>query len=311
MPRKNNGVPLSIDLDEDGKVQKQDDDAENEDLMDDGILKGEPKQVSPNDEMETMSKMQDKIGVDDEDEDSESKSTFTGNEKGEMVKRAKVDKMLDLSISTKPENSYEVYLRVEAFQGGFVGGFFQNPRSHQEPFLPLFRPIFQQGMKERLKIDFMAKRCDAQKKMIPSRNIPIRAGTKVYGWNIYMSESVHDEVNFGVNLCNHLNKSEEYRSQFDATKTSGKYPFFFVLDSMTASPKRYLDEAIMDEDVANYVVFKYSLSNLQARRQLQHDENWIKILQPYFKNPLRGKEVVEEFVKEHLAKKYKESNENM
>ena len=113
---------------------------------------------------------------------SKHKSSFHGNEKGEVcndVKRSKNDLSLDLSISTKPDDCYEVYLRVEAFEGGFVGGYFQNPKSHQEPFLPLFKPVFQQDMKDLLCIDFMAKRCDEHNKMIPSRNVPQKEGSKV------------------------------------------------------------------------------------------------------------------------------------
>ena len=105
-----------------------------------------------------------------------------------------------------------------------------------------------------------------------------------FGWNLILNESVDHPGDWGIHLCNVLNSSDAYKNSFDINRTQGRIPHFEVVHVLfpEKSERRKLDQVMMDAGVAKFLTKKFNLKNYGVRRRLKSDEDWNKLLEPYF-----------------------------
>jgi hypothetical protein len=194
---------------------------------------------------------------------------------------------------------------VEGLAGNLNVCFFKNPttqrnRESYEPFTVSFRSVFGDAVEEELGVVAVGARCDSKHRFIANKK-GADPDKMVYGWNLFVNDTVEDPGDWAIALCKTLNEKKVYVDSFDLTRTSGKPPHFQVLDDITQDPRRKLDQVMMDEGIAKYVIRKHNLKDFGIRRRLKTDEAWRNLLEPYFQDVKRGQGLVEGYLRAQTA----------
>ena len=204
-------------------------------------------------------------------------------------------KQLKLEDKPMPNNSYVIECVVEKLKGFISVLFFKNPgKDGLEPYLPIFRNVWGENVEEELLIFGIGNRCDSKHQFKRNKRNIADISAMQYGWSLFINESVKDPGDWAIHLCNCLNDSEPYKSSFDTQRTNGRKPHFEVVHVVDPpeEKRRKLDEVMMDDDIAKYLVRKFNLKSYGARRRLKTDEDWKQILHPFFVDVRRGQKVV-------------------
>jgi len=207
------------------------------------------------------------------------------------------------SKKLKKQNMSAFYI-IECVVEGLVGDvnvcFFKNParpnRETYEPFTVPFRSVFKDRLEEDLGVVSIGARCDSNHRFIANKN-GADPDKMEYGWSLFVNDTAADPGDWAIELCRKLNTDEAYLNSFDLSRTSGKPPRFQVLDDVTQEPRRKLDQVMMDEGIAKFVIKKHNLKDYAVRRRLKTDEAWHELLHPYFQDFQRGRLVVEDYLR--------------
>lgn len=220
-------------------------------------------------------------------------------------------KKLKEATLVAPRNSYLIECVVEKLLGALNVLYFQNPPRNTpgqktevfEPFMPSFRSVFFDNVKDELLVDAMGARCDSKHQFIRNKKTVTDVNQMKYGWNLLLNESVEDPGDWAIHLCCCLNESQAYKNSFDTQRTSDRSPFFQVLGDITpeGGPTRKLDQVMMDNNIARYLCNKFNLKNYAVRRRMNTQEKWDELLQHYFQDTKRGRKVIEEYLNAQTA----------
>ena len=204
-------------------------------------------------------------------------------------------KQLKLDEMPEPNNCYTIECIVEKLDGSISVAFFKNPgKDGLEPYLPLFKNVWVDNVEEELQIHGIGNRCDSNHQFKRNKRNISDISTMQYGWRCFINESIKDPGDWAIHLCNTLNDSEPYKNSFDFQRTNGRQPHFQVVHVVypEEGKRRKLDQVMMDDDIAKYLVKKHNLKNYGVRRRLKTDEHWNEMLQPYFVDANRGRKIV-------------------
>ena len=251
----------------------------------------------------TVAKTAEKVVV-SEDSPSEAHPSPNESVQASAAKKAKKENM----------SSSKFYFNecvVENLEGDLNVAYFKNPgeptRESYEPFTVSFRAVYGDRVEDELGVVSIGYRCDAAHQFIPNKKGADPQKMK-YGWCLFINDTATDPGDWAIEMCKTLNENQTYLDSFDKQRTNGKTPHFRVLDDITQKPRRKLDQVMMDEGIAKYLLKKYNLKDFGVRRGFKTDEDWNKLLQPYFKDVKRGRGVIEDYLRAQTAAQFTPSN---
>ena len=228
----------------------------------------------------------------------------SGEVRDSVPKRLKKDKMLSSQFNINE-------CVVERLDGDINVAYFKNPglphRETYEPFLVSFRQVFGDRVEDEIGVVSVGYRCDASHRFIPNKKGSDPEKMR-YGWSLFVNDTETDAGDWALAMCKTLNESQAYVGSYDISRTNGKPPRFQVLDEITQEPPRKLDEVMMDEGIAKFLLKKYNLKDFGVRRALKTDEAWNELLQPYFQDVKRGRSVIEDYLRAQTAAYFNPTN---
>ena len=228
-----------------------------------------------------------------EAKDGESAST----DKAKAPKVARTELPLNQKTVERPADAYDIMCYTQQLSDMSVAVYFHNStRKTNAPYLPPFRSVFQDGLRDKLYVSAIGIRCTQDGKPMRSREAQSEEQAEWFGWPVFITDMVTDANMYAFHLCNTLNGTKEYIEAFDSARRFGRKPFFIVTKNTTANPLHKWDQVMVRNDVLKYVCNKFNLRDMQVRMQYLAEGRWENLLKHYFADVDAAKEAVESYI---------------